>query len=564
MSKLNIHSSHPLIPYPEISESQSHFVSISSQDRNLKKNPVSNDFVITLPQEYRNVESVNLSSSYFPIVDDQYSIEQNNVDLCFRFKKAFNPLDVSGCTFTDANIFAFVSENVLNNSYFRIRIRNGRYSETELMNEIQNKMNELITDKIAERIYGTSRIQYWGDYKFEIGYFQNSNIFLDFPPYIASDYTTLYYNSSKYGSIEEAIDAFNAKFGTNIEKAINGTTTPTQIILSSDEINSYALTATALDPAILLTWKSNLNSVLENYLQNNSIFGLFIQGSSDGWIAPSTEARAFFIGGAGYDHFKIVIDKVTTKFNIANIADEFEIITDKDNYYSVEVLNIINSISNQFDSNTYQSNLNTAFFMPRKTGECSDIEYYVDDLKWGLPVYMGLTGQEVIQEYKWDTGVFRSIPGYNLPTYHYYPKGSEEYQPFKRKTNGYAEASIFVLVPTYQLDVKGEPYFFLDMDTMNCIDEIAPYKDNTYSSVNNISSGKTSSAFAKLPLSILDTVVYGGSQPMTKEYSPPLSRLSKISIRLRFHNGRPVKFGVQPFSFVLEIKTSKMSIMKPK
>ena len=90
MNNLNVHMNHPLIAHPDKTGNNVQYVSISSQDRNLKKNPNSNDFVITLPQEYRNVESVKLASSYFPIVDDQFSEEQNNVDLCFRFKKAFN------------------------------------------------------------------------------------------------------------------------------------------------------------------------------------------------------------------------------------------------------------------------------------------------------------------------------------------------------------------------------------------------------------------------------------------------------------------------------------------
>ena len=120
MNNLNLHMNHPLIAQPDKSGKDVQYVSISSQDRNLKKNPDSNDFVINLPQEYKNVESVKLASSYFPIVDDQFSIEQNNVDLCFRFKKTFNPLDVSGCTFDDARIFAFISENILNLSLIHI------------------------------------------------------------------------------------------------------------------------------------------------------------------------------------------------------------------------------------------------------------------------------------------------------------------------------------------------------------------------------------------------------------------------------------------------------------
>jgi hypothetical protein len=565
MSNLNIHSNHPLIPFPETKNTENHFVSISSQDRNLKKSPNSNDFVITLPEDYKNVTSVKLASSYFPIVDDQFSEEQNNVDLCFRFKKAFNPLDVSGCTFDDAYIFAFVTENILNSNYFRIRIRDGRYNETQLVTEIQNKMNQVLTDRMAERIYGTSRYQIWGDYVFDKEYSTNLVATVDGGAYQTSDWASVYYNSSLFSSMSEAVTAFNEKHGTNIPQW-NIETYPTGIMLNYtlQEINNFNKTATALDPAILCAWQPDLPTVLMNYLQfdnDNGVFKLYINGSSDGFLLNMEAKEHFLLETDGYDYFKLIIDSVTSKINFGNIADEFEIITDKTTYYSIEVLNIINKIS--IDSaTTYKDILTTDQFMPRKTGECRDIAYYIDDLKWGLPVYLGLTGTEVIEEYPYDNEKFRSVKGLTLPTYYYYNKNSSQYQPYQRKPNGYSQASIFIVVPTFQLDTKGEPYFFIDLDTLNCIDEIAPYKDNTFSSVYNISSGNPTSAFAKLPLSILDDVAYGGSQPMSKIYTPPLDRLSKISIRLRFHNGRPVKFGVQPFSFVLQITTSKLALTK--
>jgi hypothetical protein len=565
MSNLNIHSNHPLIPFPETKNTENHFVSISSQDRNLKKSPNSNDFVITLPEDYKNVTSVKLASSYFPIVDDQFSEEQNNVDLCFRFKKAFNPLDVSGCTFDDANIFAFVTENILNSNYFRIRIRDGRYNETQLVTEIQNKMNQVLTDRMAERIYGTSRYQIWGDYVFDKEYSTNLVATVDGGAYQTSDWASVYYNSSLFSSMSEAVTAFNEKHGTNIPQW-NIETYPTGIMLNYtlQDINNFNKTATALDPAILCAWQLDLPTVLMNYLQfdnDNGVFKLYINGSSDGFLLGMEAKEHFLLETDGYDYFKLIIDSVTSKINFGNIADEFEIITDKTTYYSIEVLNIINKIS--IDSaTTYKDILTTDQFMPRKTGECRDISYYIDDLKWGLPVYLGLTGTEVIEEYPYDNEKFRSVKGLTFPTYYYYNKNSSQYQPYQRKPNGYSQASIFIVVPTFQLDTKGEPYFFIDLDRLNCIDEIAPYKDNTFSSVYNISSGNPTSAFAKLPLSILDDVAYGGSQPMSKVYTPPLDRLSKISIRLRFHNGRPVKFGVQPFSFVLQITTSKLALTK--
>ena len=100
----------------------------------------------------------------------------------------------------------------------------------------------------------------------------------------------------------------------------------------------------------------------------------------------------------------------------------------------------------------------------------------------------------------------------------------------------------------------------MDLDKLNCIDEVAPYKENEFAQMNNMSTGNPNSAFAKLPLSIQDEVAYSGSQITSKTYNPPLNRLSRLAIRLRFHNGRPVKFGVQPFSFVLEVKCSKQTL----
>ena len=75
------------------------------------------------------------------------------------------------------------------------------------------------------------------------------------------------YNSSLYATIEDAIDAFNIKHGTNIQNVEPGSQNAVQIPFSVAELNNFAITATALDPAILLTWNANLNAVLVNYLK---------------------------------------------------------------------------------------------------------------------------------------------------------------------------------------------------------------------------------------------------------------------------------------------------------
>ena len=331
------------------------------------------------------------------------------------------------------------------------------------------------------------------------------------------------------------------------------------------ELNTYSQNCSPTDPPILMSWPGALPRQLDEYidLNNETNTELLADQIWDGErnLDPNWEAilKKNFLNSGGYQYFKMIVDEVSTRFNLANTVDDFEIITDKENYYSLEVLNIINNIRDDF--NTYQANLDTTTFMPRQANDCANVEYYIDDLKWGLPVYLGLDGTEVTEEYKYDTGEFLETKGFYLPTYYYYNKTDSRYQPFKRPSSGgFSHSSIFLLVSKFQLDVKGEPYFFMDLDRLNCIDEVAPYKENEFSEMNNMSTGNPNSAFAKLPLSIQDEVAYSGSQITSKSYDPPLNRLSRLAIRLRFHNGRPVKFGIQPFSFVLEIKCSKQSL----
>jgi hypothetical protein len=582
MSHFNVYSSHPIISPPESVGKENHYVSISSQDRNLIKNPDSDDFTIDLPQDYVNVESVKLASSYFPIVDNQFSIQQNNVDLCFRFTSAFNPLTAEEITLLDALSYVFISECILRGDYFRLRIRDGRYNKNELANEIQNKMNQEVTNRLARRIYSTQRFRQWGDFNFLMSYYIGSNEQSDTNPVDLGFNTRgggqidVYYNS-QYPSIIEAIKAFNEKHSYNlpIPDLTNGRVR-TSLPITPEDLIAIARKSTPLNPPILLAWDNTLFEGLLREIdfsrgEDSTTYKMFRTAEFEDIASISTTnasiyrsekydasvKKAFFDSG-GYGKFKIVVDEVTTKFNIGNLVDNFEIITDKENYYTVEILNLIREIG-RGNLSTYKSNLDTSQFMPKLTGYCDDVIFYTDDLKWGLPIYLGLEGFEETEEFKYDTGEFRETKGVYLPTYDYYDKSSPKYQPFKRLSAGFKEASIFLLVPTYQLDVKGEPYFFMDLDKLNCIDEVAPYKETEFSLMNNMSTGNPNSAFAKLPLSILDDVAYSGSQATTKTYNPPLDRLRKLSIRLRFHNGRPVNFGVQPFSFVLQITCAKKS-----
>tara|TARA_Y100000816_G_scaffold291665_1_gene283754 strand:- start:2751 stop:4472 length:1722 start_codon:yes stop_codon:yes gene_type:complete len=563
---LNVHTNHPVIAPPAGDGTEKHFVSISSTDRNISKNEKSNDFYIDLPDEYENVESVRLAGSYFPIVDDQFSYSQNNVDLVFRFKRAYNPIQNPNCSLLDMLKFTFVSECILKNDYFRIRIQNGRYSRSQLAREIQNKMNKAVTDRMVEDIFGTSRLKNWGDYQYTIAFQTNAGVQTDLSPLITSDSESInVYYRSNYDTINDAINEFNTENGQNIPNInLFGLQSTVVTPLKKYDFDNYTGTKNPIDPPTLMTWNKTLIDNMQVYLDSRvanskkitdefdalTILSAGIEGSSG-----ELETKKAFLASGGYDNFKVFVDDVATKFVFGNVVDEFEIVTDKELFYDKNVQNVINSAV--FFKETYDDKTDTRSFMPVQDSCDRIVSQYEDSIKWGLPVYMGFNGKEITERYLYDSKAFREVPGYNLPTFYYYDKSSSNYQPFKRLANtGFSEAAIFTVTPNDQIDLKGEPYFYMDLDELNCIDELEPYVDNEYTKTNTDAGGRLNASFAKLPLSIQDDVAYGGGAPQAKTFYPPLDRLKKIRIKLRFHNGRPVNFGVQPFSIILEIKST--------
>jgi hypothetical protein len=542
MSHFNVHTSHPIIPRQEFTDTDTFYASISSQDRNITKNPDSNNFKIELPQDYSDVQSVKLSSAYFPIIDDQFSQTQNNVDLYFRFKPSAahtsvhsNPINVTGVTLNEALTFAFVSESASQGAYFHIRIQNGKYTVPELANEIQNRMNQEITHHLLQRITGTQPYKMWGVHRFTPA---NS--------VKTSDNNKVYYNS-KYPSINAAVEAYNVEHNTSFVVP-NNTSSPTFSTDSSDstvtmnittpELSTHARKCSQINPPILLAWSIDLMKHLED------VHGGSIESTTLGTSMTTDQPD---IARITYAKFILTVNEVTDRIHFGSITDDFEIITERDNYYSAPGNEICGCMG----------------------------KVYIDDMKWGLPIYLGFDGSENTIEYKYlhdlsdvnsASSASSTISGCNdiqetygarLPTYNHHAKTDPRFQPLKRPLGGFHKSSLFTLVPRFQTDIKGEPYFFMDLDQLNCIDEVAPYKNNQFAQMNNVNTGNPNSAFAKIPMSTIDEVAYTGSRAATKTYNPPLSRLRQLSIRLRFHNGRPVDVGIHQFSFVLEIQCAK-------
>ena len=132
---LKVSSQHQLIP--NVSQYILHykFVTINSDDRDIKKYPNSSEFELELPQDYINVQTVKLNSWSFPHKYDVFSDKLNNTMFIFSISPYYTVV---------SSIDVFQAPN----NTFVIYIENGSYTPSQMGVELTNKMNESVTEYI--------------------------------------------------------------------------------------------------------------------------------------------------------------------------------------------------------------------------------------------------------------------------------------------------------------------------------------------------------------------------------------------------------------------------------
>ena len=175
-------------------------------------------------------------------------------------------------------------------------------------------------------------------------------------------------------------------------------------------------------------------------------------------------------------------------------------------------------------------------------------------VNWGLPVYMGFSGRENMNTYT------STDP---IPAFYYYDKLAEpnSYNPFHRATTtGFATSSIYVLTPCNQMNMESDVYYYMELDGLNMIDELIPYKNDAYTVTNGTTTGIINSLFAKRMILVDRSERYNVGQGEEKTFTPALRRMNKVSVRIRYHDGREPNFGSTPFDFTLKIVCQKNQI----
>lgn len=133
MSSYNLSSSHPIIPNSQQYMLHYKYISIHSDDRDIKKYQSSAEFEIELPQDYVNVQTLKLNSWTFPKNVDIFTQKQNNLLFVFSLSPYYN---------VDTTI------HIAPANTFTIQIEEGSYSFDEMAIELTNKMNQAVTEYI--------------------------------------------------------------------------------------------------------------------------------------------------------------------------------------------------------------------------------------------------------------------------------------------------------------------------------------------------------------------------------------------------------------------------------
>jgi hypothetical protein len=237
-----------------------------------------------------------------------------------------------------------------------------------------------------------------------------------------------------------------------------------------------------------------------------------------------------------YGRFIVVYNTVNQKLWFGNRADKFILTNDTLDKEAFE----------NYNSNCLRKN-----FLP-------------DTANWGLPCNVGFTRCSVTS--------ITTEESYKLGKTYNPPFLAENliYEPYPRFFYGDASvfedkgywllpdgscpgSTVYYIQPPYKINLMGPSYIYMEIEGLNCFDETSPYNISPFTIKTNQTNGVVNSAFAKIALySTPISQFYDQVTEPYKYFSPPAERIRKIKVKLRYHDGQLIDFGLFDYSFMLE------------
>ena len=207
-----------------------------------------------------------------------------------------------------------------------------------------------------------------------------------------------------------------------------------------------------------------------------------------------------------YSRMKIVYDSVTKKCHFGNSHDNFVLLGSKKESYP---------------SSGSKGNPNVLFN---------------NDVKWGFYYNMGISQKS-------DVSGSVYVEENHLAS----PRFVAE------------EVAAYSVVPENRIHIEGEHSILLDLNKFNNIDEEEPYPDSKNKKYSNDSNGRVNSCFAQIFISEADnsnfTTDKNSSLTNIYVFNPPVERISKLNVELRYHDGTLVDLKNKNFVMTLEVNS---------
>jgi hypothetical protein len=226
------------------------------------------------------------------------------------------------------------------------------------------------------------------------------------------------------------------------------------------------------------------------HLQNNKLYisldkiNIYTITLEDGVYNPTnlaTSIENFINNNTNLSNFSIIYNEVTNKIHFGNSINKFYLHFDHYDYTNCEY--------NCFDQHS----------------------------KWGLGYLLGF-----------DKKIYESQSIANGDKIFYKSSSS----------NTWITSSDYIIVSPKNVDLEYNQNIYFEIDKLNQSDEIKPFLNNKLTNSNN---GRINSYFAKVPLIKSSSNQILVSKDFFLEsvsyFQPLLEKLSKIKIKLRYHNG---------------------------
>ena len=268
-----------------------------------------------------------------------------------------------------------------------------------------------------------------------------------------------------------------------------------------------------------------------NFVTSIKITAYFTQ---KGWSDTLDE---FTLRG-GYTRFIVVYNNVSSKLWFGNRADGFTLV------------NEVGAFTNSF-----------------LDGLCfSEYAHVPDSSNWGLPSYLGLSRCNTEAQSTSslvNIGDFQVVKEIVVPRFYYGNVTPGDNGFWLLPYTDFSGSQVYWVEASDKVNLMGEAYMYMEIEGQNCIDETQPYNVSKFTLTTNQTNGIVNSAFAKLaiPTTPLSQWFDRDAVPY-KIYNPPAERIRKLKIKIRYHNGRIVNFGVFNYSFMLQFTLFTPQILR--